>query len=102
LAIGTSIFHKYCQSLVPIAKPTIIVTVIFRIVGCWNAYAWPNLVGAQLLTNMARKVFDIETEIDKINLQMANLILINIPLFLIFIFFKKYIISGEAKSGIKG
>ncbi|MDV3167811.1 MAG: carbohydrate ABC transporter permease [Candidatus Phytoplasma stylosanthis] len=99
---GTSDWQYLWKILVPIAKPTIIVTVIFRIVGCWNAYAWPNLVGAQLLTNMARKVFDIETEIDKINLQMANLILINIPLFLIFIFFKKYIISGEAKSGIKG
>lgn len=99
---GTSDWKFLWKILVPIAKPTIIVIMIFRIVAVWNAYAWPELMGAKLLTNTARKTFDTEAGIDTMNIQMAAAVLINIPLILIFIFFRKYIISGENKSGIKG
>ncbi|AYJ01225.1 carbohydrate ABC transporter permease [Candidatus Phytoplasma ziziphi] len=98
---GTSNWKYLWKILVPITKSSIIVTVIFRIVAAWNAYAWPELMGAKLLTNMARKTFDNEIG-QNINIQMAVAFLINIPLILIFIFFRKYIVSGENKSGIKG
>ncbi|WP_323847845.1 MAG: carbohydrate ABC transporter permease [Phytoplasma sp.] len=99
---GTSDWKYLWKILVPITKPTIIITVVFRIVSTWNAYAWPELMGAKLLTNMMRKTFDSETGIETINIQMAVAVLINIPLILIFIFFRKYITSGENTSGIKG
>ncbi|WCA22281.1 ABC transporter permease subunit [Candidatus Phytoplasma oryzae] len=99
---GANNWYYLWKILVPITKSTIIITIIFRIVSAWNAYAWPELVGAELLTNMLRKRFDVETEMDSINIQMAASVLINLPLFFIFIFFKKYIISGENNSGIKG
>ncbi|WP_235590201.1 ABC transporter permease subunit [Candidatus Phytoplasma oryzae] len=99
---GANNWYYLWKILVPITKATIIITIIFRIVAAWNAYAWPELVGAELLTNMLRKKFDLETEIDSVNIQMAASVLINLPLFFIFIFFKKYIISGESHSGIKG
>ncbi|WP_341266466.1 carbohydrate ABC transporter permease [Candidatus Phytoplasma fraxini] len=99
---GTSDWKYLWKILLPITKPTIIITVIFRIVSTWNSYAWPELIGAKLLTNMMRKNFDTETGIETINIQMAVAVLINIPLILIFIFFRKYIISGDNKSGIKG
>ncbi|KAB8121734.1 carbohydrate ABC transporter permease ['Cynodon dactylon' phytoplasma] len=99
---GANNWYYLWKILVPITKSTIIITIIFRIVAAWNAYAWPELVGAELLTNMLRKRFDVETEIDSVNIQMAASVLINLPLFFIFIFFKKYIISGDSSSGIKG
>jgi multiple sugar transport system permease protein len=99
---GTTDWEYLWKILIPITKSSIIVTIIFRIVAAWNAYSWPELVGGQLLTNMIRKTFDGESGIDKLNVQMAASVLINLPLLLIFIFSKKYIISGENKSGIKG
>jgi multiple sugar transport system permease protein len=99
---GSNDWQYLWKILVPITKATIFITIIFRIVAAWNAYAWPELVGAELLTNMLRKKFDSETGIESVNIQMAASVLINLPLFFIFIFFKKYIISGESNSGIKG
>ncbi|MFB5029680.1 MAG: L-arabinose transport system permease protein AraQ [Candidatus Phytoplasma pruni] len=99
---GTTDWEYLWKILIPITKSSIIVTVIFRTVAAWNAYSWPELVGGQLLTNMIRKTFDGESGIDQLHLQMAVSVLINLPLLLIFIFSKKYIISGENKSGIKG
>ncbi|WP_153368560.1 carbohydrate ABC transporter permease [Candidatus Phytoplasma sacchari] len=99
---GANNWYYLWKILIPITKSTIIITIIFRIVAAWNAYAWPELVGAELLTNMLRKKFDIETEISSVNIQMSASVLINLPLFFIFVFFKKYIISGESNSGIKG
>ncbi len=99
---GTTDWEYLWKILIPITKSSIIVTVIFRTVAAWNAYSWPELIGGELLTNMIRKTFDGESGIDKLNLQMAVSVLINLPLLLIFILAKKYIISGENKSGIKG
>ncbi|WP_210954687.1 carbohydrate ABC transporter permease [Candidatus Phytoplasma luffae] len=99
---GTSDWKYLWKIIVPIAKPTIIVTVIFRIVAAWNAYSWPALIGAKLLTNVTRANFNTDSGMEKINIQMATAILINVPLFFIFICFKKYIISGANRSGIKG
>ncbi|MFR0367808.1 carbohydrate ABC transporter permease [Candidatus Phytoplasma palmae] len=99
---GITEWQYLWKILVPLTKPTIILIFIFRIVSAWTAYAWPELVGAKLLTNMMRKVFDSETGIDAVNIQMAASVLINLPLFFIFIYFKKYIVSGDQRSGIKG
>ena len=34
--------------------------------------------------------------------QMAAVVLVTIPLFLVFLFFRKYIMRGVSRSGIKG
>jgi multiple sugar transport system permease protein len=34
--------------------------------------------------------------------QMAAVALVSIPLFLVFLFFRKYIMKGVSRSGIKG
>ncbi|TVY12451.1 carbohydrate ABC transporter permease [Candidatus Phytoplasma pini] len=99
---GTTNWQYLWKILVPITKPTIIIIMIFRLVSAWNAYTWPELIGAELLTNMSRKAFDPETGIGDVNLQMASSVLINLPLLFVFIIFKNYIISGEHNSGIKG
>ncbi|MDV3198074.1 MAG: carbohydrate ABC transporter permease [Vigna little leaf phytoplasma] len=99
---GTTDWQYLWKILVPITKGTLLITIIFRIVAAWNAYSWPELVGGEMLTNMSRKKFNNETGIDEVNVQMAVAVLINLPLFFIFVFFKKYIVSGDNSSGIKG
>ncbi|MDO8168059.1 carbohydrate ABC transporter permease [Candidatus Phytoplasma melaleucae] len=99
---GTTDWKYLWKILFPITKASIIVVSIFRTIAAWNAYTWPELVGAKVLTNMIRKTFDIETSIDILNIQMAISVLINLPLLIMFIMFRKYIISGENRHGIKG
>ncbi|MDO8060100.1 carbohydrate ABC transporter permease [Candidatus Phytoplasma citri] len=99
---GVNNLQYLWKILLPITKPTVIVIAVFRTIAAWNAYAWPELVGAKLLTNMIRKIFDSESVTDTLNLQMAIFVLINLPLLFLFIIFKKYIISGDSRRGIKG
>ncbi|WP_334330833.1 carbohydrate ABC transporter permease [Candidatus Phytoplasma prunorum] len=99
---GTSDWNYLWKIWVPILKPTIVTTIIFRSVAAWNSYMWPELVGGKLLTNTVRKFFYYETETLTMNLQMTISFLVILPLILIFLFFKKYIVTGELQSGIKG
>ncbi|MFP7699516.1 MAG: carbohydrate ABC transporter permease [Candidatus Phytoplasma pyri] len=100
---GTSDWNYLWKIWVPILKPTIVTTIIFRSIAAWNSYMWPELVGGKLLTNTVRKFFYYEAENLPMNLQMTISFLVILPLILIFLFFKKYIITnGELQSGIKG
>ena len=74
--------------------------------GAWNSYAWPNLVANDpdhmLITNGIRNAdFNIDG-IANIPAQMAAVTVVSIPLFLVFIFLRKYIMKGVSRSGIKG
>ena len=74
--------------------------------GAWNSYVWPRLVTTQeyyLITNGLRTAFkDANTNTSNIPQQMAAVTMVSIPLFLVFIFLRKYIMKGVSRSGIKG
>jgi multiple sugar transport system permease protein len=56
-----------------------------------------------MITNGLRNAFTnantLETDYP---VQMAAVALVSIPLFLVFLFFRKYIMKGVSRSGIKG
>ncbi|WP_349401946.1 ABC-type sugar transport system, permease protein [Candidatus Phytoplasma solani] len=99
---GSSDFNFLYKILVPLLKDNLINIIIFRAVAAWNAYLWPKLVGGKLLTVIMRDFFNSETKPALINQQMAATVLITIPLVLLFIFCKKYILESKLHSGIKG
>ncbi len=76
--------------------------------GAWNSYMWPNLVANddahELITNGLRGADFTEIGGDRVNypVQMAAVAIVSIPLFLVFMFFRKYIMKGVSRSGIKG
>lgn len=104
---GTSDMKYLWKVMIPLAKPTIITIVIMKMMGAWNSYVWPRLVADsdsyRLITNGLRNAFAVEAG-DKVDypLQMAAVTLVSIPLFLVFVFFRKYIMRGVARSGTKG
>ncbi|CAM11358.1 Sugar transport system, permease protein [Candidatus Phytoplasma australiense] len=99
---GSSNFNFLFKILIPLLKDNLINIVIFRAVAAWNAYLWPQLVGGKLLTVIVRNFFDSDTKPNLINQQMAATTLITVPLVLLFIFCKKYVLEGNLNSGIKG
>ena len=92
--------------MVPMAKSSIITIVILKLMGAWNSYVWPNLVAGdkyRLITNGLRSAFsNSDTGDTQFHLQMAATIIVTLPLLIVFIFFRKYIMSGVSRSGIKG
>ena len=104
---GTSDIKYLWKVMIPLALPTIISITILKMMGAWNSYIWPRLVANdeahRLITNGLRTAFDTTAEGDvNYPLQMAAVAIVSFPLFLVFVFLRKYIMKGVSRSGIKG
>lgn len=92
--------------VVPIVKPTLITITILGLLGSWNAYVWPNLVTdnemMRLVSNGLRTAFSDDGMRVAQNLQMAAAAVITLPILVVFLILKKYIVKGVSRSGIKG
>lgn len=109
---GTSDFKYLIRVMIPIAQSTIITIIILSMIGAWNAYVWPNivineiyreqlLVSNGLIVGLSRTIEQSGSN-SALNLQMAASTLVTIPLLITFFLFKKYIMRGVSRSGIKG
>ena len=103
---GTSDLKYLWKVLVPLSLPTLISITILKMMGAWNSYVWPRLVANdeahRLITNGLRNAFTDTTGDVNYPVQMAAVAIVSAPLFLVFIFLRKYIMAGVSRSGIKG
>ena len=103
---GTSDIKYLWKVMVPLSLPTLISITILKMMGAWNSYIWPRLVANdeahRLITNGLRNAFTDTTGDVNYPVQMAAVALVSAPLFLVFVFLRKYIMSGVSRSGIKG
>ncbi len=103
---GTSDFKYLCKVMIPLSLPTLISITILKMMGAWNSYIWPRLVANdaahRMVTNGLRNAFKDTTGDVNYPVQMAAVALVSAPLFMVFIFLRKYIMRGVSRSGIKG
>ncbi len=103
---GTSDWKYLWKVMVPLALPTLISITILKMMGAWNSYIWPRLVANdeahRMITNGLRNAFTESSGDVNYPVQMAAVALVSAPLFLVFVFLRKYIMSGVSRSGIKG
>ena len=103
---GTSDIKYLWKVMIPLSYPSLISITILKMMGAWNSYKWPQLVARQfpLITNGIRNHLNIKDAAGETSVpaQMAAVFLVSIPLFLVFIFLRKYIMKGVSRSGIKG
>lgn len=106
---GTGDFKYLWKVMIPLALPTIISITILKMMGAWNSYVWPRLVANddahRLITNGLRQIsFEDPAMPGMVNypVQMAAVTIVSFPLFLVFLFLRKYIMKGVSRSGIKG
>ena len=103
---GTSDLKYLWKVMIPLALPTLISITILKMMGAWNSYMWPRLVANddahRLITNGLRNAFTESTGDVNIPVQMAAVAIVSAPLFLVFVFLRKYIMKGVSRSGIKG
>ncbi len=102
---GTSDFKYLRRIMVPIASPTIITITILNAMGTWSAYIWPNLVTNKdeyrLVTNGLRNAYTQNQGI-AYNEAMAAAMIVTLPLLIVFLLLKKYIMRGVSRAGTKG
>ncbi len=103
---GTSDLKYLWTVMIPLSLPTLISITILKMMGAWNSYIWPRLVANdeahRLITNGLRNAFTEASGDINYPVQMAAVALVSLPLFLVFVFLRKYIMKGVSRSGIKG
>ena len=105
---GKSDWSYLWRVMVPLAAPTLISITILKFMGTWNSYVWPNLVtetdAYRLISNGLRNsgFTGMDSTRPQYGYQMAATVVVTVPLFLLFIFFRKYIMKGVGRAGIKG
>ena len=103
---GTSDLKYLWRVMIPLALPSLISITILKMMGAWNSYIWPRLVANDdahaMITNGLRNAFTDTTGDVNYPVQMAAVAIVSAPLFLVFIFLRKYIMAGVSRSGIKG
>lgn len=101
---GASDLDYIRRILVPMTKPALVTVGILTFISSWNSFLWPLLVTNDKsfrLLNNGLSAFATESGSD-VHLQMAAATLTVIPILIIYLIFRKEIIRGVAKNGLKG
>lgn len=108
---GYGHFRYLWRVMVPIAMPTVVTIIILSLMGSWNAYIWPNLIASgnnptfghtmRLVSNGLMSLFQGEYSSED-TIKVAASMVITTPLFIFFLIFRKFIMRGISRSGIKG
>ena len=104
---GKSDWAYLWKVMVPLAMPTLTTIFILKLMGAWNSYIWPQLIlGSEkkelwLITQGLRETFS-GADPGAFGAQMAATVIVTVPLLLLFVFFRKYIMRGVGRAGIKG
>lgn len=103
---GTPDFKYMIKVMVPMCKPTIVTITILKVIECWNSYVWPRLITDDenyfLLSNGIQKIREGGFGRENVPAMMAAVVAISLPLIILFLIFRKKIMAGVARGGLKG
>ena len=103
---GTSDLKYLLKVMIPICRPTIITITILKVIECWNSYVWPRLVTDDqsyfLVSNGIQEIRENGFGRENIPAMMAAVVAISVPLILLFLVFRKKIMAGVSRGGMKG
>lgn len=103
---NTSDLKYLFKVLVPLSKPTLVSIAILKFIECWNSYVWPRLITTDsnfnLVSNGIQEIRSNGFGRDNIPAMMAAVVIVSIPLLILFVIFRKQIMSGVSKNSLKG
>ncbi len=103
---GTSDLKYLWKVMVPICRPTIVTVTILKIIECWNSYVWPRLItddpAYYLVSNGIQEIRENGFGRENIPAMMAAVVVISVPLIILFLVFRRKIMEGVARGGMKG
>lgn len=101
---GCGPFQTFRKIVFPLLKPTIATTVVINALNIWNDYLLPSLI----LTDTELQTLPIATRVfygafsADLNLLMAALVLMVVPILVLYLFLQKHIIDGVVAGAVKG
>lgn len=108
---GKSDWQFLWKVMAPLSSPTLITIAILSFISSWNSYVWPNrsvtkseyqVISVIIRTGALTVKDELGNFVTMLPWQMTASVLTVLPLLLLFIVFRKYIMSGTGRSGIKG
>lgn len=102
---GCSKYTIYTHIILPLLKPSIVTTVIIQFYWKWDDYMGPLLYlnrPQSYTASLAIKLFADSASKTDYGAMFAMSTLSLIPVFLIFLFFNRYLVQGIGTSGLKG
>jgi multiple sugar transport system permease protein len=103
---GTSDLKYLMKVMLPICRPTVISVTVLKIIECWNSYVWPRLITDEsayyLVSNGIQEIRENGFGRENIPAMMAAVVVISLPLIILFLIFRKQIMSGVSRGGLKG
>ena len=103
---GTSDMKYLLKVVVPMCRPTIVTVTILKIIECWNSYVWPRLITDDemyfLVSNGIQEIRENGFGRENIPAMMAAVVVISVPLIILFLIFRRKIMEGVSRGGIKG
>ena len=103
---GTSDLKYLFKVMIPICRPTIVTVTILKVIECWNSYIWPRLITDDqnyfLVSNGIQEIRENGFGRENIPAMMAAVVVISVPLIILFLCFRKKIMAGVSRGGVKG
>ncbi len=103
---GTTNLRYLCRVMLPICRPTLITIAILKVIECWNSYVWPRLITDNadyyLVSNGIQEIRENGFGRENIPAMMAAVVVISLPLIALFLVFRKKIMAGVSRGGMKG
>ena len=103
---GTSDLKYLLKVMVPICRPTIVTITILKVIECWNSYVWPRLITDDpayfLVSNGIQVIRENGLGRENIPAMMAAVVVISVPLIVLFLIFRRKIMEGVSRGGMKG
>ena len=103
---GTSDFKYLVKVLIPMCRPTIVTILILKIIECWNSYVWPRLItddpNHYLVSGGIQAIRESGFGRENLPAMMAAVVVVSLPLIVLFLVFRRQIMTGVSRSGTKG
>ena len=103
---GTSDLKYLLKVMVPICRPTLVTITVLKAIECWNSFVWPRLITDDpeyyLVSIAIQTIRESGFGRENIPAMMAAVVVISAPLIVLFLIFRKQIMSGVARGGTKG
>lgn len=101
---GASNWSYLWKVMVPIAKPSLVTIILLNTITCWNSFLWTMMtINSDALRTLPIGLYVFMTEGgNDFKLQMAASTFTVLPMIILFLFARKYIVNGVARGGLKG
>ena len=97
-------FKYLIKIMIPINKSPITTVCILNAISCWNSFMWPLLVtNSKEMRVLSYGLMQFQTENgSSYELIMAASCILVLPIVVVYLLLRKYVIEGVTQSGIKG